>query len=47
MKTHVYIIALMASLLMACTSGNRQKQTVSAGVLKYDSLSVPIDYPCL
>ena len=47
MKTHVYIIALMASLLMACTSGNHQKQTVSAGVLEYDSLAIPIDYPCL
>ena len=47
MKTHLYIIALMASLLMACSSGNNQKETVSAGILKYDSLSIPIEYPCL
>ena len=47
MKTNLYIIALMASLLMACSSGNNQKQTVSAGVLKYDSLTIPIDYPFL
>ena len=47
MKTHIFIIALMASLLMACSSGSNQKETFSAGVLKYDSLTIPIDYPCL
>ena len=33
--------------MMACSSGQEQKQTISAGVLKYDSLSIPIDYPYL
>ena len=47
MKTHLCIIALMASLLMACSSENKQAETISAGVLKYDSLTIPIDYPCL
>ena len=47
MKAHLCIITLMASLLMACSSGSNQKETISAGVLKYDSLSMPIDYPCL
>ena len=47
MKKHIWLGALCASLLMACTSGSNQKQTVSAGVLEYDSLSIPIDYPYL
>ena len=48
MKNQVGVVVLLASMfLMACTSGNHQKQTVSAGVLEYDSLAIPIDYPCL
>lgn len=47
MKKHIWLGAFCASLLMACTSGSNQKQTVSAGVLEYDSLSIPIDYPYL
>ncbi len=38
---------LICVCMMACSSGQEQKQTVSAGVLEYDSLSIPIDYPYL
>lgn len=47
MKKHIWVGAFCAGMLMACSSGNGQKQTVSAGVLEYDSLSIPIDYPYL
>ena len=47
MKKHIWIVGILVSLLMACSSGQEQKQTVSAGVLEYDSLSIPIDYPYL
>lgn len=47
MKKRIPMIALVASLLMACSSGSNQQETLSAGVLPYDSLSIPIDYPCL
>ena len=47
MKKRIPMIALVASLLMACSSGSNQQETLSAGVVPYDSLSIPIDYPCL
>ena len=47
MKKHIWISGILVSLLMACSPSQEQKQTVSAGVLKYDSLSIPIDYPYL
>ena len=47
MKKRIPMIALVTSLLMACSSGGNQQETLSAGVLPYDSLSIPIDYPCL
>ena len=47
MKKHIWISGMLVSLLMACSPSQEQKQTISAGVLKYDSLSIPIDYPYL
>jgi len=47
MKKLIWLSGILASLMMACSSGQEQKQTISAGVLKYDSLSIPIDYPYL
>ena len=47
MKKHIWISGILVSLLMACSPSQEQKQTISAGVLKYDSLSIPIDYPYL
>ena len=47
MKKHIWICGMLTSLLMACLPSQEQKQTVFAGVLKYDSLSIAIDYPYL
>ena len=47
MKKHIWISGMLVSLLMACSPSQEQKQTISAGVLEYDSLSIPIDYPYL
>lgn len=47
MKKHIWTGVLCASMLMACSLGSNQKQTVSARILEYDSLCVPIDYPYL
>ena len=47
MKKHVWIVGILVSLLIACSPSQEQKQTISAGVLEYDSLSIPIDYPYL
>ena len=47
MKKQIWIGALCVSMLLACSSGSKQAETISAGVLKYDTLSMPIDYPCL
>ncbi len=47
MKKCIWIGVVLTGLLMACSSHQEQKQTVSAGVLEYDSLSIPIDYPYL
>ena len=47
MKKQIWIGALCVSMLLACSSGNKPTETIYAGVLKYDSLSIPIDYPCL
>jgi len=47
MKKCIWIGVVLTGLLMACSSHQEQKQTVSAGVLEYDSISIPIDYPYL
>ena len=47
MKKHVWMAFIMVISMMSCSSPEGQKRTVSAGVLEYDSLSIPIDYPYL
>ena len=44
---NIWMAFLICVCMMACSSGQEQKQTVSVGVLEYDSLSIPIDYPYL
>ncbi len=44
---NIWMALIMAVCMMSCSSTQEQKQTVSAGVLEYDSLSIPIDYPYL
>lgn len=47
MKKHIWMALIMAVCMMSCTLPEGHKQTISAGVLEYDSLSIPIDYPYL
>lgn len=44
---NIWMALVMATCMMSCSSPEGQKQTISAGVLEYDSLSIPIDYPYL
>lgn len=47
MKKHIWMALIMAVCMMSCTLPEGHQQTISAGVLEYDSLSIPIDYPYL